>query len=186
MTQEELVALVKKNPISFGCAALSILLIAGIYFRSGEIPAAEVELQQKVAEAERYAINIKNSAQLKEQLDQITAANKTIESRMVRVSDLAINQQYFQVLRRESGVNLVEFRQTTMTANVPKGGKTSFVPVVFSLSVQGTLPQVLNFIRALENGAHYCRVMTATCTANASNRASLLTMTINLELLGLP
>ena len=186
MTNDELVALVKKNPISFGCGALSLLLIGGIYFRSGEIPAAEAELQQKAAEAERYALNIKNSAQLKEQLDDLTAANKTIDSRMVKVIDLATNQQYFRVLARDAGVSLVSFQQSTMTATPAKGAKTVFVPVLFNLSVQGTLPQTLNFLRALENGTHYCRVLTAICGANVTNRNTPLTLQLNLELLGLP
>lgn len=186
MTKEELGALLKRNPISFGCGALSIALIVGLYFRSGEIPAAEAELQQKSAEAERYALNIKNAVQLKADLDEITAHNKTIESRMVRVVDLPINQQYFRVLARDANVNLVDYRQATMTATVAKGAKNTYVPVAFSLTVQGNLPQVLNFLRALESGAHYCRVLTATCGTNAANRASPLTLSVNLELLGLP
>lgn len=186
MTTPELVALIKKNPISFGCGALSVLLIAAIYFRSDKIPLAETELQQKSAEAERYALNIKNGTQLKEQLDEITAHNKVIESRMMRVLDLPINQQYFRVLSRDAGVNLVDYRQATMAANVAKGAKASYVPIAFSVTVQGTLPQVLNFLRALENGTHYCRVLTGTCSGNVSNRPAALTLTLNLEFLGLP
>jgi hypothetical protein len=186
MTKEELVTLIKRNPISFSCGVLSIALIAGLYFRSGEIPKAEAELQQKSAEAERYALNIKNAAQLKEQLDEITAHNKTIESRMVRITDLPINQQYFRVLARDASVDIVDFSQSTMTGNVAKGGKVAYVPVGFKVAVRGSLPQVLNFLRTLENGTHYCRVLGATCGTNASNRATSLTLSINLELLGLP
>jgi hypothetical protein len=186
MTKDDLVALVKKNPISFGCGALSLALIAGLYFRSGEIPAAEAELQQRSAEAERYALNLKNAAQLKEQLDEITAHNKTIESRMVRILDLPINQQYFRVLARDSGVNIMDFGQSTMGANVPKGAKAAYIPVGFKVSVQGTFPQVLNFLRTLESGTHYCRVLSATCGTNATNRATPLTLQLSLELLGLP
>lgn len=186
MTTPELVALIKKNPITFGCGALSLALIAALYFRSGEIPAAEADLQQKSAEAERYALNMKNGAQLKEQLDEITGHNKVIESRMMRVLDLPINQQYFRVLSRDTGVNLVDYRQSTMAANVAKGAKTSYVPIAFSVTVQGTLPQVLNFLRALENGTHYCRVLSGSCGGNVNNRTAPMTLTLNLEFLGLP
>ena len=186
MTGAELVTLIKKNPISFVCGALSLALVAAIYFRSGEIPAAEADLAKKTAEAERFALNITNGAQLKEQLDAIAAANKAIEARMVRVSDLATNQQYFQVLRRDTGVNLVDFRQTTSSATLPKGSKAAFVPVMFGLTVQGNLVQVLNFLRALEDGKHYCRVLTATCGTSTTNRNAPLTLSLNLELLGLP
>lgn len=186
MTTDELMTVVKRNPIGFGCAALSLALIVAIYFRSGAIPETDAQLQQKSAEAERYALNIKNAVQLPEQVERIAAANKAIEGRMVHVNQLAINQQYFQVLRRDTGVNLVDFRQATMSANVVKGGKTAYMPVAFSLVVQGTLPQTLNFLRALENGTHYCRVLAATCAANPNARTAPLTLSLTLELLGVP
>ena len=85
MTKEELIALIKKNPVSFGCGALSLALAVGLYLRSEAIPEAEDELALKSAEAQRYALNLKSSTQLKEQHEALVADNKTIESRMVRV-----------------------------------------------------------------------------------------------------
>ena len=75
MNTAELLAFIKKNPISVGCGLLCLILGAGIYFRSSEIPDAEAALAQKSAEAARYAANIKNAAQLKEQLDVLVAAS---------------------------------------------------------------------------------------------------------------
>jgi hypothetical protein len=186
MTKDELVVLIKKNPIGFGCGVASILLIAGLYFRSGEIPAAEAELAQKTAEAERYALNIKNADKLKEQLEAVVAANKAIESRMVHVRDQGLNTQYFYKLMSDANVNRVDFRQGTTTATVPKGSKTAFIPVAFGVSVQGNLTQTLDFLRMLENGTHYCRILTATCGVSGTNRNAPLTLALNLELLGLP
>lgn len=186
MSNEELMALVKKNPIGVGCGVLSLLLVIGLYFRSGEIPAAEAELSQKSAEAERFALNVKNAVQLKEQLEALARFNKVIESRMVRVSQFGNNTQFFQELRRDTGVNLVDFRQTTTTANVPKGSKTAFLPVVFAVSVQGSLNQILDFLRMVEGGTHYSRVLTASMSGSPANRSGPLTLTLNLELLGLP
>ncbi len=184
MSNDELIALVKKNPISVGCGLLSLLLVGAIYYRSGEIPAAEDLLLQKSAEAERYALNVKNGNQLKEQFEAITQWNKVIETRMVRVSQFGNNTQFFQQLRRDTGVNLVDFRQSTTAANLPKGSKTAFIPVMFSVSVQGTLPQILDFMRLLETGTHYCRVLTA--SMSITSRTGPLTLSLNLELLGLP
>lgn len=186
MTNDDLKALVKKNPISVGCGVLSVLLAAGLYFRSGEIPAAEEELATRSAEAERLALNVKNTERLKEQLDALTAANKTIEGRMVRVRDFGNNTQFFYKAFADTGVKQVDFRQATTAANMPKGAKTPFIPVAFGLSVQGTLPQILDFLRQLEGGTHYCRVLTASVSGGAANRSGLLTLTLTLELLGLP
>lgn len=58
MTNAELMAFVRKNPISVGCGAVALLLGAAVYFRASEIPAAEAELTQKSAEADRHGANL--------------------------------------------------------------------------------------------------------------------------------
>ena len=186
MTSAEQIALLKKNPISVGCGVLSLLLVAGIYFRSDEIPTAEAELVQKIADAERLAVNLKYSEKLKEQLDALVVANKEIDSRIIRASQVGTNTQYFYKLESDTGVKRVEFRPMTFSAPA-KGAKNSYTPVGFAVSVQGSLPQVLDFLRLLEGGAHYSRVLLASVSGNMTNRKALLTLQINhLELLGLP
>lgn len=183
MTNAELLAFVKKNPISVGCGLLALALTATIYLRAEAIPEAEEVLAQKTVTAERYALNIKYSAQLKDQLESLVGANKEIDARILRATQLGTNTQYFYKLQSDTGVKLLDFRQGT--AGAPAKGK-SFVAIPFSVSVQGTLPQVMNFLRELESGAHYCRILTASCAGNAGARSLPLTLTINLEMLGLP
>lgn len=185
MTTEELIALLKKNPISVGCGLLSVLLAVGIYFRSDAIPAAEAELSQKVAEAERLAQNVKNSAQLKDHTDALLAAGKVIDSRIIRASQVGNNTQYFYKLESDTGVKMVDFRPQNITP-AAKGAKTTFTPVAFNISVQGTLPQVLDFVRHLEDGNRYARILTASVAGSPANRSGPLTLTLVVELLGLP
>lgn len=184
MSGDDLKALIRKHPVSFGCGLLSILLGVGIYFRGGEIPDSEAELAERAAEAERFAANIKNAAQLKEQLDAMVAANKEIDVRIIRAGQLGVNNQYFFKLESETGAKLVDFRQAPLQP--VKGAKTIFTPVPFTVSVQGTLPQIFEFLHRLESGAHYCRVISATCGITPANRGGLITLGLNLELLGVP
>ena len=184
MNTAELLAFIKKNPISVGCGLLCVLLGAGIYFRSSEIPDAEAALAQKSAEAARYAANIKNAAQLKEQLDALVAASKEIDSRIVRAGQLGVNSQYFYKLENESGAKLIDFRQGSLVT--VKGAKTIFNPIGFTVSMQGNLAQLVDFLHRLESGAHYCRVLSATCGTTGTGRSGLLTLTLSLEFLGLP
>jgi hypothetical protein len=81
-------------------------------------------------------------------------------------------------------VKILDLRQTTAT--VAKPAKGTYAPVSFAVTVQGSFPQILGFLRQLEGGAHYSRVLTATCSTNAAARASPLTLALTLELLGLP
>ena len=185
MTNEELYAFVKKNPIPVACAVLTVAIGVAFYLRSGDMPAAEAELAQKSAEAERYALNIKYSAQLKEQLEALATANKNVEGRLVRASQQGVNTQYFYKLERETGVKLVSFGRSPAAPPV-KGSKAAFTPVAFNVGVQGTLPQILDFLRQLESGTHYVRVLTANCNVNSTARNSPLTLSLTLEMLGLP
>lgn len=179
MTNAELAAWVKKNPIIVGCGVLSLGLAVAIYFRSDAIPTANAQLDEQLALASRYALNISNAVQLKEQLEAITAANKTIESRLVRASDIGINQQYFYKLETESGVKITDLRQAAR----PGAGLGPYAPIGFTVALQGDFAQILGFLRALEDGSHYCRVVTASCSGGRTGPVSL---TLNLELLGQP
>ena len=184
MTTPELVALIKKHPISFGCGALSLAFAVALYLRVDEIPGAEAELGLKSADGDRIALNIQYSTQLREHADAMAAATKEVENRLVRPTQLGTNTQYFYKLEGETGVKIVDLRQSSGTAAPAKGAKNAYVAVPFTVSVQGSLPQILDFLRQLENGAHYCRVLTASFSGAASNRNSPLTLGLSLELLG--
>lgn len=184
MTNEELISLVKKNPIGVTCGVVAIGLIAALYFRSGGIPEAEAELAQRQAEADKYAANITYSVSLKEQHDALVDATREIDARLVRASQLGINNQYFFKLESDTGVKMIDFRQGQIAA--VRGPKGAYSPVPFSVSVQGEMAQVVQYLNLLESGAHYCRVLTASLTPVGATRPGFLSMSLNLELLGLP
>ncbi|MCX6953745.1 MAG: hypothetical protein NTV51_16460 [Verrucomicrobia bacterium] len=184
MTNEELFALVRKNPISVGCGVLSLLLAGTIYWRSDAGPEKEEELVKKSDEGQRFAANLKNAGSLQEQYDAVVAANKAIDARIVRYSRLGVNLQYFYKLESETGVKLTSDPRISQPV-AKKDPKAAYVAVPCNLAVQGSLPQLLNFLRRLENGTHYCRILTITLGGPADRNAPL-SLTINLELLGLP
>jgi hypothetical protein len=185
MSSQDLVVGIKKNKLSIGCAVIALACIVVLFVRSSLITEAETQLVEKTAEAQKYATNIQYSAQLKEQTETVTAANKQIEARIIRASQLGINTGYFYTIESETGVKMIDLRQTT-PPTVGKPAKGSYLPVAFAVSVQGDLNHVLTFLRQVENGAHYCRVMNATLTGNSSARNSPLTLALSLELLGTP
>lgn len=187
--KEKILALVRKNPVGFICGALCLVLIGWGYYRMDALPEAEAELERKSAEADRLANNIKHSAQLKEQLDIAVKASKAInDGRLARASELATNLQYFYKLEADTGVKLIELRQNQVTK--PKTG--NFSPIPFSVAVQGDYQHLIEFLRRLENGIHFCRIMSATLAASVASggedlsSANLLTINLQIELLGLP
>ncbi len=186
MTNQELGAFIKKNPIGVTCGALCLAVGLAMYFRSDLFPAAETTLADKSAEGERHASNVKNAAQLKEQFDALVAANKEIDSRIVRVKEFGANTQFFYKLESETGVKFTDFRQNPQPSNVASKTKSTYTPVSFSVTATGDMAQLLRFLRTLESGAHYARVMSATLNVNSNSRSAPLTLALNLELLGSP
>jgi hypothetical protein len=181
----QVIEFVKKSPVSVGCAVLSLTLVVAAYFRWDHKAEALAQLEQKSTESARISANLKNAAQLKEQFDALMASEKEIESRLIRASQLTTNNQYFYKLESETGVKLLDLRSAGLTAAQKKDPPKGYIPLGFSVSVQGDYSQLMKFLRQLENGSHYCRVLTATCNANPERDAPL-TLSLTLELLGLP
>lgn len=191
ISNQELVAFLKKNLIVSVAGALCLALVVALYFRSDTIPAATALLDEKTAEAGRLAANIKNSAQLSEQLARLAAANKEVNERLVRVGQKAINQQYFYKLEAETGLKLIDLRQNTETsqgAALNQAAKTEKIPVSFGLTLQGDYQKISDFLRRVESGSHFCRVMSAVVepVSESGARSNQAKLTLNLEFLGEP
>lgn len=200
ISNEQVLAVIKKNPIATVCVLVVLAVIGGMYYRGGDADAAEQALEQKGREGRRMANNIKYAAQLKEQLATMEAANLQVEHRLVHVGDLASNLQYFYKLEADTGTKLVDLRQVGIAGlerGKKKGPKTAFDPVTYAVAVQGTYAQLISFLQRLENGEHFSRVLSASLLPAAGavggdgggrqvDRPDLLTMTLSLDLLGQP
>lgn len=190
ISNEELFVLVKKNPVAVACAAVALASGLGFYFRSGGVAEAEALLEQKTAEGRRLALNVKNTAQLNEQVDTMTASSGEFQRRMVQADELAQNLQYFYKIEADTGTKLIELRQTSTVASVAKAAKATpamaFVPVAFTLRLEGEYLAALDFLRRMENGAHYARVTSATVGVARIDRTGPVTLQLNVELLGRP
>ncbi|MEO7600309.1 MAG: hypothetical protein ABIV50_15350 [Opitutus sp.] len=162
------------------CIGVAILSGVGIYLVNGKIEETQTLLTQKSAEAERLAANVRDGAQLPEQVNALTAAGAKIQARMIKASQLANNLQYFYRLENESGVELLDVRQTTSGTKNAAGG------VGFAVSVKGDYPTLLGYLRRLEGGPNYCRIVSTSIAAPTPDRSGLLTLSLNLELLGQP
>jgi Tfp pilus assembly protein PilO len=190
MTGADLVALMKKHKLTSVAVLISVVCAVVVYFRGGAIEEKTSESAAKAEEAAKIKANITNSANLPEQVEAIKGAVGEIESRLVRPGQLATNLQYFYRLEADTGVKILDARQGNVPANRP-GPKTAYVGVPYSVSVQGTFAQTLAFLRRLETGRHFAKFVSVTYTkaggaADASSPANLMTLSINVELLGQP
>jgi hypothetical protein len=187
MTAASLVALLKKHPI--GTACLIVILVCGglLYYRADVTVQSQTAYNARLAEADKMIDNVKGAAGLAEQVAEIQALSKELESRLVRADQLAVNLQYFYKMEADHGVKLIDVRQNSVP--VRRGAaKPLFTPVPFSLTVQGSYVQLVKFLGELQNGRHLCRINIASFTkAGAGDGTTVpadITLTLTLELLG--
>ena len=188
MTSADLLALIKKHPIGFACGVVCVACAALLYFRGGKIDEYRAAYEAKSAEATTILANVRNSDKLPAQVAEIQVLAKEMESRLVKSGQLAENLRVFYKLEAETEVKLVDVRQ----GNLPKNLKSLYAGIPFTVTVQGSFPQVLAFLQKLENGPHFCRftsvVFAKQGAGGEASRASApgLNLNINLELLGVP
>lgn len=186
MSNEELIAFLKKNLVAVACVVASLVIGVTIYLRSDLLPEAEKVFTQNAQKAALLAANIEDSEQLKDQYAAMSAANQKISDRMIHVGQLAENLQYFYRIESETGAKLTDLRQVPQPIPVRNAPKLAYTPVGFALAAQGTYAQLVDMLRRLEGGEHYCRVLTCSIHPVSEIRGGALQMTLSIELLGLP
>jgi hypothetical protein len=183
MSNEDLVAFLKKNVIAVACVAASIAIGVTIYLRSDLLPQAEKVFLDNAQKAALIAANIEDYEHLPDQHAALVAANQAIAGRLVNVGQLAENDQYFYRIETKTGIKLTDLRPTPW-APPPKGApKTIYTRVGYALTAEGTYPQLIDLLRKLENGEHYCRILSCNIHPNSEARGSTLQMSLALELL---
>jgi hypothetical protein len=190
LLSNDMAAFLKRYPIAIGCAVLSVILLAGSYFRSDR--ATELVTQSKDGEeqAQKLLNEIRGGANLAEQYETLTGHTKELESRLVQGSERARNQQYFYRIESETGVKEISL-QPGFPSTVPqREPKPLYAGIGYTISVQGDYHQILGFLGRIESGQYFYRLITAS-VSRAGQRglggtAAVITLTLNFELLGLP
>jgi Tfp pilus assembly protein PilO len=191
MNTAALIALIKKQPIGFGCGVLCLVFAMLLYFRSSKTGESQAEYDAKSAERTQILANVRNSEHLREQVAEMQAHAKEMESRLIHAGQLAVNLQYFYKLEAENEVKLMDVRQGTLG----RGAKALYMGIPYSVTVQGSYKHVLAFLQRLEAGTHFCHFKTATFgklvggsdgLADSSGANATMNLSLNIELLGTP
>jgi hypothetical protein len=184
VSNAQLMASIKKHPTIVVCAVLALLAGLIIYFRFDQLDESLTELEAKEKEGGRLAANLRNAANLQEQIDSAQSSIKEINGRMMRVSHLASNLQFFYQGETATGVRFTDVHQTSIS-KAP--AKDTYQPIGFGFTTQGTSRQIMEVLRYFEKGDRYCRVISATVSvAGGDPTGDTLNLNILLEILGLP
>lgn len=191
MNTADIIAKIKKQPIGVACGVICLVCIGWLYYRSGELEKHQADYETKSGEAQRMISNVAIAKTLPAEVAEVQAATKDLESRLVKESQLALNQQYFYRLEAETDVKILDMRQNTRNRGP---AKTNYAGVPFFVNIQGTYKNVMNFLQRVEKGRHFCRVFAASfqkapnvpgASATTEGQGGM-TMSLTIELLGQP
>jgi Tfp pilus assembly protein PilO len=187
MSGADLGAYVKKHPGAVACLVVILACLGRLYFCWDRVEEGKTTYEAKTREDQQIQTNLRNSTGLSQQVEVISQASKQIEDRLVHVGELAKNLRYFYQLENESGAKLLDVHQ-----NSPgRQGKTLYVGIPFTVTVQGSFKSVMDFIRRLENGRNFARFNTlsfskVTVAATQGDAgADVLNVAMSIELLGI-
>ena len=179
MNAASIIAIIKKQPVGFACALISLGCVILLYYRSDKIDEGKATYESKSGDAARILANVRNAKDLPEQVAEIQALTKELDSRLVRSGQLAINQQYFYKLEAETEVKLVDIRPNAATPV-----KGLYLTLPYNFGVHGNFKQLMMFLQQLESGRHFCRFNTVTFTKIGG--ADEMSLNLSIELLGTP
>jgi hypothetical protein len=175
---QALIGGLKKYPLLVISAVVALVLLGALYSRSGLIEAQQEELDKYLAESSRHRANIANAAQLQDQLNFLIQANKAVRDRALTAEGLAQNLQYFYRLEADVGIKYLDLRPGSKYT----GKASTYVPLNHIVNVQGSFTQIITFLRRLEQGVYFCRIN----SASAASNGDIVTLSLNLDLLGVP
>ncbi len=183
LDSQALTAAFKKYPVVIVSGVISIALLLALYFRSDYLATQEAELKKYSEESDRYRANIANSAQLQDQLNFLISANKAVRERAFNTDSLPQSLQYFYRLETEVGVKYKDLRPIGRADPVMKKGDAPvYLPLSYSITVQGSFVQIITYIKRLEQGIYFCRINSATVSGSEGG----VSLNLNLDLLRAP
>jgi len=149
---KDLVSAAKRRPLLSVCVVVAVTLLLILYFRKDSISEAKIALEERDKVMRGLALNIKNAENLDQQTVVLRRVNTMIANSSLVVGDLALNQQVFLVLETEVGIKLLDIRPSTVRPLAKNEAPDAYVPMPFTLTVSGSYPNIIAFIRRLERG----------------------------------
>lgn len=188
LTLKDVVEFLKRYPIGVVCGFLSVIVLVGYYVRNTRASELGAQVKEVETQAQKILGDVENATNLVEHDAAVTKATKDLESRLVRSTERPRNQQYFYELESETGVKEISLQPAS--TELKKGANSFCYGIGYTITVEGDFRQILGFVGRLESGQHFYRLVSATVShrksPNAPGEGAAITLTLNLELLGLP
>lgn len=158
MNAEGLISFVKKHPVGVGCGVVALIMLVLTFTRGGSVETLETQLIELQDQSSRLKNNLRYSVELDEQLATVRQAIEGIEAKAITPGALATNLQFFYRLEQELGFTMIDLRQGVVLESKEP---TEYLVVPYTVAVEGTYLQVLQFLQRLEQGGRIVQFETA-------------------------
>jgi hypothetical protein len=190
VTLKDVVEFLKRFLVGTVCGLLGAIILVGFFLRNSRVDELSVQSKQIEEQGQKIIAEIRDATGLPEQYATLSAKTRDLESRLVRGSERAHNQQYFYRIESDTGVKETSLQATSSGADLKKGSKRFYSGIGYTVTVVGNYRQIRDFIGRIEDGQHFFRLVSASVSRqgdrNSAGPASPVSLTLNLELLGLP
>ena len=153
---------ISQYPVPFVCGLLIPLILVLFIMRGPKVSQYENELPALEREWKNIQTNVERSVSIEEDIEVLESGLEQINSRLMRVENVASNYEFFYGLESESGVVLKQFSQGTASSGdelpLAREELVNFSVIPYDLSMDGTLPQILKFIDLLDRQEHIVRL----------------------------
>jgi len=178
---QSLLLLARRYPVAFASIVLLLVLGVGDWFLWKRWERLAVASERSHAEGEAMLLSLSTHARIETHLADSGTALAYIEKNLATESDLAGNLDYFYQIEKSAHAKLANLSQLS---SQPGPDKDSYLAIPFSLRLNGTYPQILEYLHALETGPRLVRIKSYRFSQGGTSEDLSLDLTV--EILGRP
>ncbi|HVU18019.1 MAG TPA: type 4a pilus biogenesis protein PilO [Candidatus Didemnitutus sp.] len=173
-------ALVARRPVVTVLVTLFVVLLVANYFLWQQRHTVTLQHEEVVRRGLEVAKALTDQARTKTDLTQLQDALAQIDRSLVVEGEMEVNLGYFYKIERLSRVRLSQLNQLSALPG-PDGSPYRAVP--FSMHVNGTYAQIMNFVHQLETGPRLVRIRTYSFVRSADVKSKNLDLDLTADLL---
>jgi hypothetical protein len=162
MSASAVIGKVRQYPLAVVCLVVFVAMTVVIFVRGDVVDGLHVREQDL---SDRLAViksNQDNAPGLQEQVEAIESKVAAFKARLFDREQRAINTDFFYNLENVSDVRILEVAQTAAEDPATAGGGPHELKlhdvIVFSVSIEGTFPEIVDFLYRLHRVEPFVRV----------------------------
>lgn len=177
---KQFLALIGRRPVVSLLVTIFVVLMVANYFLWQQRRAVAVRHEEVVRRGVEVAKALTDQARTKADLNQLQDALAQIDRSLVVEGEMEVNLGYFYKIERLSRVRLSQLNQLSAMP-APEGSPYRAVP--FSMHVNGSYSQIMNFVHQLESGPRLLRIRTYSFVRTADVKSKNLDLDLTVDLL---